>query len=99
MTDMTPSGGLGLLEETEIELAPDTPWCTTVFNDPVNSFPYVIATFMRVLDISKEKAEVLTSQVHFEGKSVVFQGEKDKCEQYAAEFSAAHLWARAERNQ
>ena len=98
MSLTSPAGGLGLLERVEEQVESDTPWSTILLNDPVNTFPYVIATCMRVLSCSKEQAEVYTAQVHYDGKSSVFHGTKQKCEDIAAQFSAAHLWASAEKS-
>jgi ATP-dependent Clp protease adaptor protein ClpS len=93
----SPAGGVGLLEETESELATDTPWQTVLRNDPVNTFAFVIASCKRILKCSQEQAELYAHRTHYEGRAVVYSGPKEQAETYAAQFSAAHLWCHAER--
>jgi ATP-dependent Clp protease adaptor protein ClpS len=95
--DNEPAGGLGLLEGTELDSITDVPWNTVIYNDPINTFKYVIGCCLRILKCKKEQAELYTNQVHYEGKSLVYSGSKEQAELYAEAFSAAHLWCKAER--
>ncbi len=59
---------------------PDVPWVVIVWNDPVNMFAYVIFVFQKLFGYSRAKASKLTNQVHYEGKAVVANGTREKCE-------------------
>ncbi|HEY5076303.1 MAG TPA: ATP-dependent Clp protease adaptor ClpS, partial [Acidimicrobiia bacterium] len=52
----------------------DVPWVVIVWNDPVNTFAYVIFVFQKLFGYSRAKASRLTNQVHFEGRAVVASG-------------------------
>ena len=95
---MSTEGGTGVLErsDTRLDEADAHPWATVLYNDPVNTFAHVIACCVRIVSCSREQAEVHASQVHYEGKSSVYVGSREQAEQYAAAFSAAHIWCRAE---
>ena len=43
----------------------DVPWVVIVWNDPVNTFAYVIFVFQKLFGYSRAKASRLTNQVHF----------------------------------
>ena len=49
--------------ETDEVTAPDTPWITLVWNDPVNLMSYVTYVLMSYFKYSKEEAEALIEQV------------------------------------
>ena len=51
--------------------APDRPWITIVWNDPVNLMSYVTHVFMTVFGYPKAKAEKLMLDVHHTGRAVV----------------------------
>ena len=55
----------------------DVPWVVIVWNDPVNTFAYVIFVFQKLFGFSRAKASRLTNQVHFEGKAVVASGARE----------------------
>ena len=54
--------------------APDTPWVTIVWNDPVNLMSYVTYVFQTYFGYPREKAEKLMIDVHNEGRAVVSSG-------------------------
>jgi ATP-dependent Clp protease adaptor protein ClpS len=72
---------------------PDPPWIVIVWNDPVNLMTYVTLTFQKLFGYSKAKAEKLMMQVHYEGKAVVSNGTREKCELDVSKLHAAGLWA------
>ena len=80
------------------EVRPDVPWVVLVWNDPVNTFDYVIFVFQKVFGYSRAKASRLTDQVHFEGKSAVANGSREQCEGYVARLHAYGLWATMQKD-
>jgi ATP-dependent Clp protease adaptor protein ClpS len=77
---------------------PDVPWIVIVWNDPVNTFSYVIFVFQKLFGYSRAKASRLTNQVHFEGKAVVANGSREKCEADVAHLHAHGLWATMQKD-
>ena len=75
------------------ELAPDRPWVTIVWNDPVNLMSYVTHVFQRLFGYSKEKATKLMIDVHHKGRAVVSTGSREQMEHDVARLHAAGLWA------
>jgi ATP-dependent Clp protease adaptor protein ClpS len=71
----------------------DRPWIVIVWNDPVNLMTYVTLTFQKLFGYSRAKAEKLMLQVHYEGKAVVSNGTREKCELDVAKLHSAGLWA------
>jgi ATP-dependent Clp protease adaptor protein ClpS len=76
----------------------DVPWVVLVWNDPVNTFAYVIFVFQKLFGYSRAKANRLTNQVHFEGKAVVASGSREKCEADVARLHAYGLWATMQKD-
>jgi ATP-dependent Clp protease adaptor protein ClpS len=80
--------------ETEIALA--TPWSVVVHNDPVNLMSYVALVFRRVFGFSAEQAEKHMLEVHEQGRSVVWTGEREKAELYVQQLHGYLLLATIE---
>jgi ATP-dependent Clp protease adaptor protein ClpS len=80
------------------DVRPDVPWVVLVWNDPVNTFDYVIFVFQKLFGFSRAKAKRLTDQVHFEGKAVVANGSRESCESYVAQLHAYGLWATMQKD-
>jgi ATP-dependent Clp protease adaptor protein ClpS len=76
--------------------ATDKPWIVIVWNDPVNLMSYVVYVFQQLFGYSRKKATRLMRQVHEEGKAVVSDGPREKCEIDVARLHAAGLWATME---
>lgn len=74
-------------------LAPDLPWVTIVWDDPINLMSYVTYVFIQVFGYSKEKATELMLQVHNEGKAVVSSGTREEMERDVEKLHAFGLWA------
>jgi ATP-dependent Clp protease adaptor protein ClpS len=78
------------------ETVTDRPWIVVVWNDPVNLMVYVVWVFQKLFGYSREKATRLMYQVHHEGKAVVSDGSREKCEGDVARLHAHGLWATME---
>lgn len=74
----------------------DKPWIVVVWNDPVNLMVYVVWVFQKLFGYSREKATKLMYQVHYDGKAVVSDGSREKCEADVARLHAHGLWATME---
>jgi ATP-dependent Clp protease adaptor protein ClpS len=74
------------------------PWIVIVWDDPVNLMKYVVFVFQKLFGYSREKATKLMLQVHNEGKAVVSNGTREKCEGDVARLHAHGLWATLQRD-
>jgi ATP-dependent Clp protease adaptor protein ClpS len=86
------------VQEPEVEdvTVTDKPWIVVVWNDPVNLMSYVVFVFQKLFGYSREKATRLMLQVHQDGKAVVSDGPREKCEGDVARLHAHGLWATME---
>jgi ATP-dependent Clp protease adaptor protein ClpS len=73
-------GSVGTVPEAESSPAASGPWCTVVWNDPVNLMSYVVFVFRRHFGYSRQVAESLMMQVHQEGRSIVSRGSRERME-------------------
>jgi ATP-dependent Clp protease adaptor protein ClpS len=76
----------------------DRPWVVIVWNDPVNLMSYVTLVFQKLFGYTKAHATRLMLQVHYEGKSVVSSGTREKAELDVARLHAYGLWATMQRD-
>ena len=74
-------------------LAPDLPWVTIVWNDPVNLMSYVTYVLQEHFGYGRTKAERLMMQVHTEGRAVVSNGNREAMEADTEALHAYGLWA------
>ena len=85
------------LESLRVELdeasAPDPPWVTIVWNDPVNLMTYVSWVFRSYFGHSREEAERLMLLVHTEGRAVVASGGREEMERHVEAMHDFGLWA------
>ena len=79
--------------DTVTVLAPDTPWVTIVWNDPVNLMSYVTWVFQKLLGHPKPKAHALMLDVHHKGRATVSSGPREQMEADVAKLQGAGLWA------
>ena len=86
-------------EETRTDEATDTPWNVVVHNDPVNLMTYVTDVFMKVFGMPKEKAERHMMEVHGQGRSIVWSGERERAEAYVQQLHAYLLLATIEKSE
>lgn len=87
----TPSADADL--ETGVVVAPDVPWVTIVWNDPVNLMSYVSHVFRSYFGFSKAEAERLMLQVHNDGRAVVATGPREEMERHTEAMHEYGLWA------
>ena len=101
-----------MMSDTETIVVPDTveeligqgvedterPWIVIVWDDPVNLMNYVVFVSQKLFGYSREKATYLMMQVHNEGKAVVSNGTREKCEGDVARLHAHGLWATLQRD-
>ena len=73
--------------------APDTPWVTIVWNDPVNLMSYVTYVFRSYFGYSAERAETLMRQVHEDGRATVARGAREQMEAHVQAMHGFGLWA------
>ena len=84
--------------ETDIVSAPDTPWITIVWNDPVNLMSYVTYVFMTYFSYPKEKAQKLMNDVHTQGRAVVSAGSREEMERDVTAMHSYGLWATLQKD-
>jgi ATP-dependent Clp protease adaptor protein ClpS len=78
-------------------VAPDVPWVTIVWNDPVNLMSYVTYVFETYFGYSRQKATTLMLQVHEEGRSSVSTGSREEMERDVQAMHEYGLWATMEK--
>jgi len=71
----------------------DRPWNVVVLNDPVNLMSYVTFVFQRVFGFSQAVAEKHMLEVHENGKSIVWTGNREKAEFYIQQLHSHLLLA------
>ena len=76
---------------TRVEI--DTPWTTTVWNDPVNLMSYVTHVFRTYFGFPTAEAERLMLLVHEEGRAVVATGPREEMERHTEAMHEYGLWA------
>ncbi len=84
----TGNSNTSLKSDFDFAASLDRPWIVIVWDDPVNLMSYVVRVFIKVLKITKERAEYLMLQVHNNGKSVVANGTREEMERIV---QALHL--------
>ena len=72
-----------LEEKTELDEQLGTHWKVIVLNDPVNLMNYVVMVFKKVFGYNDTKATKHMMEVHEQGKSVLWVGEREQAENYA----------------
>ena len=89
MAKRAPTTVIEPAQDTETTLA--RPWKVIVHDDPVNLMVYVTRVFMQVFGYAKPRAERHMLEVHHQGSSVVWTGEREKAEVYTMKLLAAQL--------
>jgi len=56
------------------------PYAVVVLNDELHTFNYVIETFQKVFGYSTEKCFLLATQIHTQGRGIVWSGPKEVAE-------------------
>jgi len=93
---MTQAGTRAELDD-ELVVAPDTPWVTLVWNDPVNLMSYVSYVFRSYFGHPRAEAERLMLLVHHEGRAVVATGVREEMERHVEAMHDYGLWATLQR--
>jgi len=83
--------------EERTTLETEGPWCTVVWNDPVNLMSYVVFVFRRYFGYSHLVAEQLMMQVHEEGRAIVSRGSRERAETDVQAMHSFGLQATLER--
>jgi len=78
--------------------APDLPWVTIVWNDPVNLMSYVTWVFETYYAYPRSRAEKLMLDVHEKGRAVVAHGPRESMERDAEALQGYGLWATFEKD-
>ncbi|WP_164362022.1 ATP-dependent Clp protease adapter ClpS [Verrucomicrobiales bacterium T37] len=73
------------------------PWAVVIYDDPVNFMDYVTMCIQRIFGYSRERAKKHMLEVHEQGRSQVWSGNKEKAELYVHQLHAAQLQASLER--
>jgi ATP-dependent Clp protease adaptor protein ClpS len=81
----------------QMTLESDGPWCTVVWNDPVNLMSYVVFVFRRYFGYSHLVAEQLMMQVHEDGRAIVSRGSRERAETDVQAMHSFGLQATLER--
>jgi len=75
----------------------DTPWLLVVYDDPVNTMSYVTMVFEKVLSLPRAVAEKKMWEVHTKGKSIVWNGSRERAEVFLQQIHLYGLQARIEK--
>jgi ATP-dependent Clp protease adaptor protein ClpS len=84
--------------EQETKVAIGAPWNVVVHNDPVNLMSYVTMVFQKVFGYSKEKAQRHMLEVHYNGRSIVWTGIRERAELYVQQLHGYLLLATLEKS-
>lgn len=78
------------IDQETVTLEDQAPlWHVVVLNDPVNLMPYVVMVFRKVFGYPRPKAFQHMREVHEQGRSTLWSGEKEKAEAYV---HTLHEW-------
>jgi ATP-dependent Clp protease adaptor protein ClpS len=89
------------IEKADVDevVAPDVPWVTIVWNDPVNLMSYVTYVFEAYFGYPKAKAEKLMLDVHRKGRAVVSNGSREEMEHDTEAMHEYGLWATFQKDE
>jgi len=87
------------LIRTEEVTSLDVPWNVVVNDDPVNLMGYVTFVLTKVFGYDEKKASILMIQVHRQGRSIVWTGEREKAEFYVQQLQGHQLKTTLEKSQ
>lgn len=81
------------------EIALGVPWNVVVHDDPVNLMGYVTWVLMKVFGYPESQAARMMMQVHTQGRSIVWSGEREKAEFYAQQLQSHQLTTSLEKSE
>lgn len=90
-------GDSDTLTKTRESVAHAVPWNVVVHDDPVNLMGYVTHVLMKIFGYNEKKAAVLMLQVHQQGRSIVWTGEREKAEFFTQQLQAHQLTSSLEK--
>ena len=82
---------------TRTDTTLDVPWNVIVHDDPVNLMGYVTHVLMKIFGYDEKKAAILMMQVHKQGRSMVWSGQREKAEFYVQQLHSHQLKASMEK--
>ena len=94
-----PQTGTVVIEETRTNTALATPWNVIVYNDPINLMSYVTMVLQRVFGYPRAKAKRMMLEVHNQGRSLVWSGEREQAEHYVHQLHGHQLLAKMEKSE
>lgn len=86
------------LTKTREDTSLDLPWNVVVHDDPVNLMGYVTYVLMKIFGYDEKKASILMMQVHKQGRSIVWTGQREKAEFYVQQLQAHQLKTSLEKS-
>lgn len=92
-------GEVQLQEKPEIASQQDPPWEVVIHDDPVNLMGYVTLVIRRVFGYDEARAQRHMLEVHHEGSSVVWVGEREQAEFYVHQLHQHQLKATLEQSE
>jgi ATP-dependent Clp protease adaptor protein ClpS len=82
---------------TRTDTSLDVPWNVIVHDDPVNLMGYVTHVLMKIFGYDEKKAAILMMQVHKQGRSIVWNGQREKAEFYCQQLQSHQLKSSMEK--
>ena len=88
-----------LLESPEVvqKTVETASWQVVVYNDPVNLMSYVTMVFRKIFGFSRQQAEKHMKEVHHQGSSIVWVGDREEGELYVEKLHSFLLTATLEK--
>lgn len=77
----------------------ERPWNVVVHNDPVNLMSYVTMVFQKIFGYSRQRAEKHMLEVHYQGRSIVWTGNREPAEHYVRQLHGYLLLATLEKSE
>ena len=81
--------------DERLELAPDVPWQTVVWDDPVNLMSYVVRIFREYFGFSHDIATKRMLALHHDGHALLAEGARAQMALPAPAIPASRPWATA----
>lgn len=99
MTPVDPGTQRGASLDSSLAVAPERPWRTIVWDDPVNLMSYVSYVFRTHFGFSNDQAEELMMRVHNFGRAVVAEGPRHAMEMHVEAMHEYGLWATVDQEE
>ena len=85
------------LTRTREDTALDVPWNVVVHDDPVNLMGYVTWVLRKIFGYDEKKAGLLMMQVHKQGRSIVWSGQRERAEFFVQQLQSHQLTTSLEK--